>query len=126
MATKPTSKPKPAQAKASAAPAAAPEPAVPPATDPAPADQKAADEPPVEQPPADKPAEKAKPADTSKDLVVKVSTTAERGRWRIGRQFGRAVTEIPRAEITDEHLAALEADPVLSVTVEPANPDAAA
>ncbi len=36
-------------------------------------------------------------------------------RWRIGRPFGKEPTTIPLGELTDSQLAALLADPLLSV-----------
>lgn len=40
----------------------------------------------------------------------------ERGRWRIGKHFTREAEEIPRDELTDDELEALENDPELIVS----------
>lgn len=40
----------------------------------------------------------------------------ERGRWRIGRLFTREATEIPRDELSDDQIKALEGDPELIVS----------
>ncbi len=40
----------------------------------------------------------------------------ERGRWRIGRKFTREATEIPREDLDEDQLKALENDPELIVT----------
>jgi hypothetical protein len=41
----------------------------------------------------------------------------ERGRWRIGRKFTRDEIKIPRAELSDDDVAALVNDPELIVSV---------
>lgn len=40
----------------------------------------------------------------------------ERGRWRIGRKFTREATEIPREDLDEDQLKALEGDPELIVS----------
>lgn len=40
----------------------------------------------------------------------------ERGRWRIGKHFTREAEKIPRDELTDDELEALENDPELIVS----------
>ncbi|MEQ3671486.1 MAG: hypothetical protein ABNH14_10680 [Pseudophaeobacter sp.] len=49
------------------------------------------------------------------DLVVVKGP--ERGRWRIGRHFTREAVEIPRDELGDGELKALEDDPELIVSI---------
>ena len=40
-----------------------------------------------------------------------------RGRWRAGRHFTHELVAIPRAELSDDQLAALQGDPELTVTI---------
>jgi hypothetical protein len=60
----------------------------------------------------DKPAD---PAPASPVAVLVVRGPA-RGRWRAGRHFGPHEIEIPLASLTPDQVAAIENDPLLSVT----------
>lgn len=51
-------------------------------------------------------------------MVVKV-TGPKKGRRRAGRTFGREPVEIPIEELSEDEVAALNADPALTVTVVP-------
>ncbi|UWQ76826.1 hypothetical protein [Leisingera sp. M658] len=53
--------------------------------------------------------------DAQKESLVVVKGP-EQGRWRIGKKFTREAVEIPLADLSEEELAALEADPELIVS----------
>ena len=44
-----------------------------------------------------------------------ISVAGPDGFWRAGRQWSRTATLVPLADLTDEQLEALEADPEISV-----------
>lgn len=56
---------------------------------------------------------------SSGDVIV-VKAKSARGRWRAGRHFTTQETAIPRAELSDEQLAAICADPELIVELQDA------
>jgi hypothetical protein len=60
-------------------------------------------------------AAKADEAIVKGDGVVVVGPA--KGRWRIGRHFGPSETHIPAAELSQEMVTALQADPSLFVFV---------
>lgn len=75
----------------------------------------AGDKPPPAEPPADQP--KGRGAEAEGAPGIAVTTAAPRGRWRAGREFPRGATvTIALDELSDEQLAAIRADPVLTVT----------
>lgn len=51
--------------------------------------------------------------DTGPSLII---TGPKRGRWRAGRHFGPQPVTIPLTDLTDADIAALRADPALTVT----------
>ena len=53
---------------------------------------------------------------TAKGFVLRVKGPAK-GRWRAGRHFGPEEVEIAAAELSEEEIARLNADPELSVLV---------
>ncbi|WP_167738099.1 hypothetical protein [Leisingera sp. NJS201] len=53
--------------------------------------------------------------DAQKESLVVVKGP-EQGRWRIGKKFTREAVEILRSDLSDDDLAALEADPELIVS----------
>ncbi len=57
---------------------------------------------------------KTEPDAPQPEAVVRVIGPAL-GRWRIARKFGPEATEIPLAELTEDQIAALKADPLLTV-----------
>lgn len=56
--------------------------------------------------------EDTQPAALSPSLII---TGPKRGRWRAGRHFGPQAVTIPVADLTETEIAALRADPVLTV-----------
>ena len=56
----------------------------------------------------------AKPKNRPPAVVTVVAKQASR--WRIGRQFGPVPVDIPAAELSEDDLARLHADPLLVVT----------
>lgn len=59
---------------------------------------------------------KAKADADAKPVDMVIIKGPERGRWRIGRKFTREATEIPREDLSDGQLEALEGDPELIVS----------
>lgn len=49
--------------------------------------------------------------------AILIVTGPAKGRWRIGRCFGRDPVEIPAADLSEAQLAALRDDPELSISV---------
>ena len=57
-----------------------------------------------------------KPAKPKKPPAAVVTVVAKQAsRWRIGRQFGPVPVDIPAAELSEDDLARLRADPLLVV-----------
>lgn len=52
----------------------------------------------------------------AKPMELVVIKGPEQGRWRIGRKFTREATEIPRTDLSDDELVALDNDPELIVS----------
>jgi hypothetical protein len=57
-----------------------------------------------------------KPKAQAKGFVLRVKGPAA-GRWRAGRHFGPEEVEIPAADLTEDEIARLHADPELTVLV---------
>lgn len=65
-------------------------------------------------------AEGAAPAAASPEAGLMLHVTGPiKGRRRIGRQFGPVVVSIPFADLTEEQIAALRDDPVLTIEIGP-------
>lgn len=57
-----------------------------------------------------------KAAPTAAAAAVIRVTALQPSRWRAGRQFGPGPVDIPAAELSEDDLARLRADPLLVVT----------
>lgn len=53
--------------------------------------------------------------EAAQEAVIVVRCTRKSGIWRAGRKWGPEETAVPRADLTDEQLAALRAEPLLEV-----------
>lgn len=67
--------------------------------------------------PKDPAAERARPKNARAEVFL-IVTGPERGRRRAGHTFGPTAVELPIADLTDEDLAAIKGDPLLTVSTE--------
>lgn len=77
------------------------------------ADVAPATEPTAPEPAADAPAHSAPDAVTAEPIPVLIVHGPAHGRWRAGRHFTSEGTTIPLAELSDDEVEAIFADPVL-------------
>lgn len=57
------------------------------------------------------------------DSDILVVTGPKKGRWRAGRKFGPEPVRIPVADLSDDEMEAISADPKLTVEVEDGSDD---